>query len=109
MYKNGGARMSKLLAIGEALIDFIPSETGKPIKQVSAFEAKVGGAPANVCGVFAKMGDKGNLITKLGKDPFGDKIIDEFKNYNIGCDYIKQTDKANTSLAFVALKNDGDR
>ncbi len=108
-YRNGGIEMSRLLAIGEALIDFLPTETGKQIKDVVSFEPKVGGAPANVCGVFAKMGDEGCLISKLGKDPFADKILEEFKSYNIGCDYIKQTDEANTSLAFVALKDDGNR
>ncbi|EKC81314.1 PfkB family kinase, partial [human gut metagenome] len=41
--------MKKLLAIGEALIDFIPRNTGVPIKQVESFKPAVGGAPANVC------------------------------------------------------------
>ena len=36
--------MKQLLAIGEALIDFAPEETGKELKDVSAFKPKVGGA-----------------------------------------------------------------
>lgn len=40
--------MSKLIGIGEALIDMIPTDTNKPIKEVSAFSPIVGGAPANV-------------------------------------------------------------
>ena len=39
--------MKQLLAIGEALIDFAPEETGKELKDVSAFKPKVGGAPAS--------------------------------------------------------------
>lgn len=101
--------MSKLIAIGEALIDFIPQETGKAIRHVNAFEPKVGGAPANVCGVFAKMGQQSQMITQLGNDPFGDKILETFEHYGIGCDYIKRTDEANTSLAFVSLQENGDR
>lgn len=34
--------MKQLLAIGEALIDFAPEETGKELKDVSAFKPKVG-------------------------------------------------------------------
>lgn len=49
------------------------------------------------------------MITQLGADPFGDKIADEFAACGIGCEYIKRTTTANTSLAFVALKEDGDR
>ena len=48
--------MKQLLAIGEALIDFAPEETGKELKDVSAFKPKVGGAPANVCGAYVKLG-----------------------------------------------------
>lgn len=101
--------MRKLIAIGEALIDFIPSEKSKPIKNVSAFYPNVGGAPANVCGAFTKLGGKSEMITQLGNDPFGDKIIDEFEKYGIGHSYVSRTDKANTSLAFVALKENGNR
>ncbi len=101
--------MKKLMAIGEALIDFIPEETGKELKEVSGFQPKVGGAPANVCGAFVKLGGQGSLITQLGADPFGDKIEAEFTACGIDCSHVKRTNKANTSLAFVALKEDGNR
>lgn len=101
--------MKKLLAIGEALIDFIPEESGKELKNVCGFQPKVGGAPANVCGAYVKLGGEGALITQLGADPFGDKIVEEFTECGIDCSYVKRTDKANTSLAFVALKEDGNR
>ncbi|MBQ4524028.1 MAG: carbohydrate kinase [Lachnospiraceae bacterium] len=100
---------TELIAIGEALIDFLPGETGKRIQDVTAFQPAVGGAPANVCGAFSKLGGRSRMITQLGKDPFGDKIISEFEKYDIQCDCIKRTEKANTSLAFVALKEDGNR
>lgn len=72
--------MKQLLAIGEALIDFAPEETGKELKDVSAFKPKVGGAPANVCGAYVKLGGEASMITQLGNDPFGDKIVEEFQN-----------------------------
>ncbi len=101
--------MKRLMAIGEALIDWIPAESGRPIKNVSAFQPKVGGAPANVVGAYVKLGGTGAMITQLGDDPFGDKIVDELVSCGIDCSFIKRTDKANTSLAFVALKEDGNR
>jgi fructokinase len=101
--------MKKLLAIGEALIDFIPADVGVELKGVSAFQPKVGGAPANVCGAYGILGGTGALITQLGADPFGDKIADELAECGIDLSYLKRTDKANTSLAFVALKEDGNR
>ena len=99
----------KIIAIGEALIDFIPESAGSAIKDVNAFLPAVGGAPANVCGAFTKLGGKSEMITQLGMDGFGDKILDAFKEAGIGSSYVKRTDTANTSLAFVALKEDGNR
>ena len=101
--------MKKLISIGEALIDFIPTESGKKIKQVDGFKPAVGGAPANVCAAFTKLGGESKMITQLGEDPFGDKIIDEFRKYNIGCEYVSRTSEANTSLAFVALDENKNR
>lgn len=104
--KNNG---KKLLAIGEALIDFIPQQVDVGIANVESFMPAVGGAPANVCGAFSKLGGNSQMITKLGMDPFGDKILAELERHGIDCSLIKQTKEANTSLAFVALKEDGNR
>ncbi len=101
--------MGKLIGIGEALIDMIPAESGKMIKDVAAFSPIVGGAPANVCGAFSKLGGESYMVTQLGNDPFGDKIIDNFTKFNIGTEYISRTSEANTALAFVALMEDGNR
>lgn len=101
--------MRQLLAIGEALIDFIPEESGKAMKDVCGFRPAVGGAPANVCGAFRKLGGESEMITQLGDDPFGDKIVEEFEHYQIGTSHVLRTKEANTSLAFVALKEDGNR
>ena len=102
--------MSKrLIAIGEALIDLIPDKTGCEFSEVTAFSPKLGGAPANVCGAFARLGGSARLITQLGCDPFGDKILRELAEYNIDTSCISRTDKANTALAFVSLAKDGNR
>lgn len=101
--------MNKLLSVGEALIDMIPEQVNAGIAEVEKFQPIVGGAPANVCGAFVKLGGEAEMITQLGDDPFGDKIVSEFEQFNIGSTYVKRTNKANTALAFVALKDDGNR
>lgn len=98
-----------LIAIGEALIDFIPDKTGCNFDEVSSFSPKVGGAPANVCGAFSVLGGKSKIITQLGDDPFGRKIEKELKNFGIDTSLISFTDKANTALAFVSLEKNGNR
>ncbi len=98
-----------LAAIGEALIDFIPDKTGCEFYSVTGFSPAIGGAPANVCGAFSKLGGKSKMITQLGDDPFGHKIKRELSMAGIDTSHISQTDKANTALAFVSLGSDGNR
>ena len=98
-----------LIAIGEALIDFIPDKTGCSFDEVGAFSPKLGGAPANVCGAFAKLGGKSRLLTQLGDDPFGHKILHELEACGINVSCVSLTDEANTALAFVSLGADGER
>ena len=102
--------MNKVLAaIGEALIDFIPDKSGCAFDDVTAFAPKVGGAPANVCASFSRLGGKSRLLTQLGDDPFGHKIIHELNDVGVDTSCISLTDKANTALAFVSLDENGDR
>lgn len=98
-----------LFSIGEALIDFIPSENGCDFAKVSSFSPKIGGAPANVLGAFAKLGGKTELLTQLGNDPFGKKIFSALSEFKIGLNFVTFTDSANTALAFVSLDKNGDR
>lgn len=100
---------STLFAIGEALIDFIPNMSGCEFDMVESFSPKIGGAPANVLGAFAKLGGKTQLITQLGDDPFGHKILNGLSGYGIGLENVLLTKQANTALAFVSLDDKGDR
>ena len=98
-----------LYSIGEALIDFIPAEKGVSLKDVTSFERVAGGAPSNVAVAIAKLGGKASVITKLGEDSFGDYIIETLKNAGVDTSKISRTKEANTALAFVSLKEDGNR
>lgn len=101
--------MSKVIAIGEALIDFIPHEKGRELKNVDNFLRVPGGAPLNVVAAVCKLGGKGKMLTKLGEDAFGDIIIDTIKPLGVDVSSILRTREANTALAFVSLKEDGER
>ena len=98
-----------LAAIGEALIDFIPDKNGCDFDEVTAFSPKVGGAPANVCAAFSILGGSSRMLTQLGNDPFGHKIIGELDRVGVDTSCISLTDEANTALAFVSLAQNGDR
>lgn len=101
--------MKQLCAIGEALIDFIPEEKGRRLKDVVNFKRVGGGAPANVAGAVAKLGLPSRFITQLGADAFGDYLIECLQNSGIDTSFILRSEEANTALAFVSLAADGNR
>ncbi|WP_160725183.1 carbohydrate kinase family protein [Bacillus sp. USDA818B3_A] len=101
--------MKSLCSIGEVLIDFIPLQKGKALKDVNGFERAPGGAPANVAAAVAKFGGKASMITKLGKDAFGDFLLEQLQQAGVNTDKISRTSEANTGLAFVSLKENGER
>lgn len=101
--------MSRIFTIGEALIDFIPAEKGLSLKAVTSFKKVPGGAPANVASAVAKLGGDSAFIGKVGNDPFGDFLIDTLDDTGVDTGYIIRTSMANTALAFVSLKLDGNR
>lgn len=101
--------MKTVYCIGEALIDFIPSKRDCLLKDVPTFTRVAGGAPTNVCSAVAKLGGNAALISKLGLDAFGDHIIDALKSAGVDTTKVSRTSEANTALAFVSLRADGER
>ncbi|RFU60462.1 carbohydrate kinase family protein [Peribacillus glennii] len=101
--------MGRLYSIGEVLIDFIPLQKGKALKDVTTFERAPGGAPANVAAAVAIFGGASSMVTKLGNDAFGDFLIETLEKAGVQTEQVLRTNEANTALAFVSLREDGER
>ncbi|MFB9330920.1 carbohydrate kinase [Paenibacillus aurantiacus] len=101
--------MRTVFTIGEALIDFIPHQKGGGLKEVDSFRKAAGGAPANVACAVAKLGGRSSFIGKLGADAFGDFLVETMEQAGVDTRYVFRTSEANTALAFVSLKADGNR
>lgn len=101
--------MKKIIAMGEALIDFIPHEKSVPLSEVTSFTRVCGGGPANLCAASAKLGGDARLVCCVGTDSFGDYIVRELSSAGVDISRIKRTGEAKTTLAFVSLKADGNR
>lgn len=109
MQNLGGFKLSNVYTIGEALIDFIPDMRGLELKDVVSFKKEAGGAPANVACAVAKLGGKSSFIGKFGADAFGDFLVETLEGAGVDTRHVLRTNEANTALAFVSLKADGDR
>lgn len=96
-------------AIGEVLVDMIPLQKGRALKDVVSFERAPGGAPANVAAAISKFGGESYMISQVGEDAFGDFLVEQLSAVGVKTDKILRTNEANTALALVSLREDGER
>ena len=99
----------KVLCIGEALIDMICTDRGSRLADGQNFLKKAGGAPANVAAAIAALGGQVDMAAKVGKDPFGQHLIDLLKEMGVHTKWIIQDPNSFTTFAFVSLMEDGER
>ena len=101
--------MSKILCIGEALIDMICTDKGKPLSAGEIFLKKPGGAPTNVAAAIAALGGEVELAAKVGVDPFGDYLLAVMKSFGVSTKHMLQDENHFTTFAFVSLMENGER
>jgi fructokinase len=99
----------KVLCIGEALIDMICTDRGSRLADGQNFLKKAGGAPANVAAAIAALGGQVDMAAKVGKDPFGQHLIDLLGEMGVHTKWVIQDPNAFTTFAFVSLMEDGER
>ncbi len=96
-----------ITALGEILIDF--TAQGKNKQGQTVFAQNPGGAPANVAAAVAKLGGNAAFIGKVGNDMHGKFLKSTLEACNINCDGLTVDSNYFTTLAFVNLKENGER
>ena len=94
---------SKVICIGEALIDSIISQTGT--KRINY----LGGAPANVVCALSKLKIKTSFIGNIGDDTFGLEFLKLFQKLEVDTTILKIDKKYKTRIVEVAIDKAGDR
>lgn len=98
--------MKDVITIGDAMITFNPIATG-PMRYVSSFERKVGGAELNVAIGCSRLGLNTGWISRLGNDEFGRYIYNFVRGEGIDVSQVKYVDGCPTSLNFKEIMEDG--
>lgn len=101
--------MTDLVCCGEILIDFVPTVQGYGLRHTETFEKAAGGAPANVAVGFSRLGGRSSFVGKVGADEFGRFLQETLAAAGVNTDYLYLTEEALTGLAFVSLRDDGER
>ena len=98
-----------VVALGELLIDFVPTVSGVSLSDAPAFKKAPGGAPANVAAGMAKLGIPCAFLGKVGEDAFGEFLKGTLDEAGVNTQGLILSKEARTALAFVTLQADGER
>ena len=90
-----------LVALGEALIDFISVEPADSLRDAHVFQKHQGGSPANLCINLAKLGGRAVFIGKTGAGAFGTFIAAELRAAGVITDFMIRDSTVRSSIIFV--------
>jgi fructokinase len=89
-----------ILCFGEALID-LQAEAPDAHGFATRFMPFAGGAPANVAVAAARLGGDARFAGMLGRDRFGDFLLDSLQRAGVGTADVVRTAVANTQLQLL--------
>ncbi|MGK5630101.1 5-dehydro-2-deoxygluconokinase [Streptomyces sp. URMC 123] len=72
-----------LVTMGRVGVDIYPLEIGVPLARVETFGKFLGGSPANVAVAAARLGRRTALVTRTGRDPFGDYVHQALREFGV--------------------------
>ncbi len=95
--------------IGEALVDFLPRETGRKVRDVENWVRCTGGSPANVAVGLARLGARSAMLGVVGQDEFGLFLKQSLAQEGVDVSHLRQTNEGKTGLVFISLDERGER
>ncbi|MFD0860994.1 carbohydrate kinase family protein [Sungkyunkwania multivorans] len=91
-----------ILCVGETLIDFIGHQMDARISETKDYHRYLGGSPTNVAMNMARLGMHTAMVASVGKDGFGEYILDKFKTAGIDASNVRSLHNTPTTVIFVS-------
>lgn len=85
------------ILVGEPMGLFIAQEEGK-LSDVSGYSMAVAGAEFNVAVGLARLNLPVTYLTRLGEDPFGQKIVRTLQRNGIGSEFVSFSKERSTGF-----------
>lgn len=102
--------MAHVITIGEILVEVMRKKVGVPFDVTGDFVGPFpSGAPAIFADAVANLGKSSSIIGAVGKDGFGEQILERLKSDGVDTSTILKTDEFSTGVAFVTYFKDGSR
>ena len=102
----------KVCVVGAANIDLISYVPRMPhlgeTLHGTEFRMGYGGKGANQAVMAAKLGAAVTMVTKLGRDVFGEGTLDNFRTWGVDTSFVTSTDEASSGVAPIFVDPAGD-
>ncbi len=93
----------EVLTIGRVGVDLYPLQSSTPLQDVQTFGKFLGGSPTNVAVAAARHGRRTAVITRTGRDPFGDFIHQALRAFGVDDRYVTAVDALPTPITFCEI------
>lgn len=92
-----------LITMGRIGVDLYPLQTGVSLARVTSFGKFLGGSPSNVAVAAARLGRRTALITRTGRDPFGEYLRTELGEFGVDARWVTSVDGLPTPVTFCEV------
>ncbi|MGW1836744.1 5-dehydro-2-deoxygluconokinase [Streptomyces sp. BBFR2] len=92
-----------LITMGRIGVDLYPLRTGVPLAEVETFGKFLGGSATNVAVAAARLGRRTAVISRTGRDPFGDYLHRELRGFGVDDRWVTAVDGLPTPVTFCEI------
>jgi 5-dehydro-2-deoxygluconokinase len=87
-----GALAHEVLTMGRIGVDIYPLQTGVSLRDVTTFSKFLGGSATNVAVAASRYGRRSAVITRTGRDPFGEFLHTALRRFGVDDRYVTPVD-----------------
>ncbi|MFE6662818.1 5-dehydro-2-deoxygluconokinase [Streptomyces sp. NPDC057697] len=92
-----------VITMGRIGVDLYPLQTGLPLARVDTFGKFLGGSPSNVAVAAARLGRRTAVVTRTGRDAFGEYLHHQLREFGVDDRWVTPVDAYPTPVTFCEI------
>ena len=92
-----------VITMGRIGVDIYPLQTGVPLACVETFGKFLGGSPTNVAVAAARLGRRTAVITRTGRDAFGEYLRGQLREFGVDDRWVTAVEEYPTPVTFCEI------
>ena len=93
----------EVITMGRVGVDLYPEQIGATLADVRTFAKSLGGSATNVAVAAARLGRRAAVITKVGKDGFGDYVRRALAEFGVETRWVSADPTLRTPIVFCEV------